>query len=679
MSFLISRRNKKPTRAEQRKALEKQTGITGTSAGPAIKRQIPTKPTPEPAPGTYTDYKLVSASDNVLHHVMRFHGGKNVNPAALAAPVKLQRKRTETPYNRYYNRYNQYNNQGQNNTGATTGNNTEAGASSSAGSKDASGSKDATGTSTAGAQPATGADMALIAPFGGGVRNKQMLFKKRTKQVYLANEEERKKKEIESAPWVLEDCDGQNTWTGQLEGGQQANYYVFVFSDDGFKVVKADKWYKFNPKIPYATLTAEEAEEQYEKAQKQPSSSRWLMRSKNKRKREDGEEGAEDDAEGEQLITVDHEDEAGYDEDEAKERRKKRGKHGDVDEMDFDEVWQDDEEMPSEMPGFEEDAKDDPRKKYGQAADSDEDEDEAEDQSRLNETGKAIKKALLKLEKNKVYADDDDKDPYASDQDSSDSDLDEIDKEKDAKKEDGAHTATQEVTKPNAKGKANAKAPLIAKKPSAMKPATPSKAMSVKATKSKSVPLPNPRNASLPNNDANKAAAAPSSSPSTKVVTSSKATSAKATKGKSSALPTPRNASAGALQSSDNNKTASTSTSSSPSMSSPPAAVHGRSSSPGATEKKRKRPMEGEASEAGSSKKGPHPADSTTSSDDQWLITEEEIVNVLKSRPGLTTRDLIVALGKKLKKDSRNKTILAALVKKVAVAKDGILALREGL
>lgn len=50
-----------------------------------------------------------------------------------------------------------------------------------------------------------------------------------------------------------------------------------------------------------------------------------------------------------------------YDEDEAKERRKKRGKHGDVDEMDFDEVWQDDEEMPSEMPGFEDDAKDDVR------------------------------------------------------------------------------------------------------------------------------------------------------------------------------------------------------------------------------------------------------------------------------------------------------------------------------
>jgi transcription initiation factor TFIIF subunit alpha len=45
--------------------------------------------------------------------------------------------------------------------------------------------------------------------------------------------------------------------------------------------------------------------------------------------------------------------------------------------------------------------------------DSDEDEDE-EEQKGLTETGKVIKKALLKLEKNRVYASDDDKDPYAS-------------------------------------------------------------------------------------------------------------------------------------------------------------------------------------------------------------------------------------------------------------------------
>ena len=36
------------------------------------------------------------------------------------------------------------------------------------------------------------------------------------------------------------------------------------------------------------------------------------MRSKNKAKTEDGEEGGEEDVEGEHLVTVDHEDDAGY-------------------------------------------------------------------------------------------------------------------------------------------------------------------------------------------------------------------------------------------------------------------------------------------------------------------------------------------------------------------------------
>jgi len=45
--------------------------------------------------------------------------------------------------------------------------------------------------------------------------------------------------------------------------------------------------------------------------------------------------------------------------------------------------------------------------------DSDEDEDE-EEKKGLTETGKQIKKALLKHQKTRVYASDDEKDPYAS-------------------------------------------------------------------------------------------------------------------------------------------------------------------------------------------------------------------------------------------------------------------------
>jgi transcription initiation factor TFIIF subunit alpha len=179
---------------------------------------------------------------------MRFHGNKEVDPTKFTQPVKLHRKKSDVNFSKGYVNY-KYNNQGLNKDSPTSVDKKDGGPAAASGSGTPAGS-------------ATGADTTLIAPYGGGVRNKQMLFKKRTRQIYIANEEERKKKEIEAAPWVIEDDDAQNTWTGQLEGGQHANYVLFVFSTDGFKVVPADKWYKFTPKIQYAPLTAEEAEEQ---------------------------------------------------------------------------------------------------------------------------------------------------------------------------------------------------------------------------------------------------------------------------------------------------------------------------------------------------------------------------------------------------------------------------------
>ncbi|KAF9138468.1 hypothetical protein BGX30_009121 [Mortierella sp. GBA39] len=626
MSFLRKRPPVQSNRQQQARALA--AGQASSNSGPTIKKKIPTSTTPQPVPGTYTDYKLVSTSRDVLHHVMRFHGQKIITPNSFTPPVKLHRKKNENQHRGYYGRYSQYNQQQQQQAA-----------------KDATGDKKdgaaaATGTPGGAAAPATtGANTALIAPYGGGVRNKQMLFKKRTRQIYIANEDERKKKEIEAAPWVLDDYDSQNNWTGQLEGGQGANYVLFVFAEDGFKVVPADKWYKFSPKLQYATLTAEEAEEQFQKSQKQSNSIRWLMRSKNK-KTEDGEEGGEEDIETEQLLAVDHDDDAGYDEDEAKDRKKKRGKHGDVDEMDFDEVWQDDEEMPADMPGFDDDAKDDPRNKHGTQMDSDEDEDDEDDPARLNETGKAVKKALRKLEKNKAYDDDDDKDPYASDKDSSDSDLDEIDKEKEMKKEEDAAAAggsTLDLSKAKSKTKANAKAPLTPKKANATKPAA-SKPVSAKALKNKP-PMPIPRNAS--------AGTQPSTKP------------------------------------------AGPSSSSAPRGSSPPAVVNGRAGSPTVSDKKRKK-MDGASQEQAedSPKKVARSSEASTSSaaashaaephDDSNLITEAEVIALLRSKPKVTTRDLIYDLKKKLRRDGRNKNILAMCVKKVATPVDGVLVLKDG-
>ena len=260
MSFLRKRPPVQSNRQQQARTLP--AGQASSNSGPTIKKKIPTSTTPQPVPGTYTDYKLVSTSRDVLHHVMRFHGQKIITPNSFTAPVKLHRKKNENPHRGYYGKYSQYNQQQQQQQQQQQATKDAAGDKKDGAAGVAAGGA-AGGTPGGAAAPATtGANTALIAPYGGGVRNKQMLFKKRTRQIYIANEDERKKKEIEAAPWVLDDYDSQNNWTGQLEGGQGANYVLFVFAEDGFKVVPADKWYKFSPKLQYATLTAEEAEEQ---------------------------------------------------------------------------------------------------------------------------------------------------------------------------------------------------------------------------------------------------------------------------------------------------------------------------------------------------------------------------------------------------------------------------------
>ncbi|KAG0226721.1 hypothetical protein BGW41_004103 [Actinomortierella wolfii] len=715
MSFLrsrppISRQNQPPY---QRRALNPAVGGgSGTGAaggGVSVKRKIEThKPAP-PIPGTYTDYKLVSTTREAMHHVMRFHGNRDVNPMTFSAPVKLQRKRSEAPhyYRGWNHRYNHYNNQN-NNAGdiknaagvAGAGAAAAGGAGSANGVGGASGPGGAAGANGAaaggagaagapGQAPTTagGADISLIAPYGRGVINKQMLFKKRTKQVFLANEEERRKKEIESAPWVIEDYDSQNVFTGQLEGGQHAQYMLFVFSDDGFKVVPADKWYKFSPKIQYPTLTSEEAEEQYQKYTKQ-ANMRWLMRKKMATKTgEDGEEGAEEDAEGDQFMAVDHED-RGYDDDEdERARRRKRGKHGDADEMDFEEVFQDDEEAPIDIPGFEEEDRDDPRKRpRGLGYGSDEDDDEEDDgtKPKLDAQGREIRKSLLKLEKNRVYAaSDDEKDPYASDKDTSDSDLDEVEKEKEKevkKEEEQLPNATSILEKANKKKQAAAAAaakgsPMLGKKNAAGKPIKPVSAKMMKgkgalatSTSSSGVGSPSPAAASAAASPAGRA-----TSPSTTADGRALSPPAGSPSKMRSASPVGRSSSpptgpsekkkrklneSGAESGADDARKQRVGSSSN---------LHAASVSSGA----------GSGSAAAPGASAGVPASAEGPQDDSMLITEDEVVHILRTRTRITTRDLINELKKKLKKDVRNRNTLAQIIKKVALVQEGFLVLRN--
>jgi transcription initiation factor TFIIF subunit alpha len=139
----------------------------------------------------------MSSSKNELHNIMNFKTVKPVKLETFTPPVKLQRKDPHAPPPQPH----------QEQLGAPEAVNEEP---------------------TRG--PKTGADTSLIAPMGGATRNKQMLFKKRTRQIFLAKEDTRKLREEEQKPWVLEDFDNQNSFVGTLEGGQQSDYMLFVFA-----------------------------------------------------------------------------------------------------------------------------------------------------------------------------------------------------------------------------------------------------------------------------------------------------------------------------------------------------------------------------------------------------------------------------------------------------------------
>eukprot|EP01117_Protostelium_nocturnum_P000034 TRINITY_DN10123_c105_g1_i1.p1 TRINITY_DN10123_c105_g1~~TRINITY_DN10123_c105_g1_i1.p1 ORF type:complete len:440 (-),score=174.32 TRINITY_DN10123_c105_g1_i1:35-1354(-) len=58
----------------------------------------------------------------------------------------------------------------------------------------------------------------------------------------------------------LEDGDATYGYDGKLEGGQQANYALFMMEGSEFKVYNVDEWYNFKPKQNHKIMSLEEAE-----------------------------------------------------------------------------------------------------------------------------------------------------------------------------------------------------------------------------------------------------------------------------------------------------------------------------------------------------------------------------------------------------------------------------------
>lgn len=118
------------------------------------------------------------------------------------------------------------------------------------------------------------ADLSLIAPDGGAVKNRKNLFKKKTKQIFKVSQDRMRLRREERHPWVLEgNPDGQpvegsqtvpgETWVGRMEDTGDKSFVMFVFEDDKdeFQIMDVRRWYKFQQRPTYNTLNQDEAEE----------------------------------------------------------------------------------------------------------------------------------------------------------------------------------------------------------------------------------------------------------------------------------------------------------------------------------------------------------------------------------------------------------------------------------
>lgn len=188
----------------------------------------------------------------------------------------------------------------------------------------------------AGSSALTAAELEKISPAGGAARNKKFMFKKKTRQIYEYDMGAKLLRQREALPWVLE-SHGTETpkeeLRGTLEGGSTSRYVAFVFRKGGFYVRPIKRIYTFRPRPTYHVPTAEETEELLN-AKKKINMDKWFQLNK----RLEIDDKPKDSSKSSFKVLDDEEDN-----DDEDQPRTKRG--DDIDELDFDEDFQDDEEM----------------------------------------------------------------------------------------------------------------------------------------------------------------------------------------------------------------------------------------------------------------------------------------------------------------------------------------------
>ncbi|BGP29429.1 transcription factor IIF subunit tfg1 [Rhodotorula toruloides] len=278
--------------------------------------------------------------------------------------------------------------------------------------------------------------------------------------------------EAKSAQTDSKNGAGLSGWRPAAEasatGGGGSAYVAFVLSEDGehFEVVPVNRWYRFNQGPKYMTLAEEEAEQEYNRQQKSKETERWMMHRRaapasgsstpqpsasTSGSNGTGSGGAVSASALRARMMARSATGTRADSSDIDERGRPRvrtvisaggegGRGGggarggraqdqDADEFDYEEDFQDDEEGIAQIDDL---ADDDERKELEErirremrAVERMEDTPEAEDDDevtkRLTGTGKEIKKLVKKSDKSGAYeSDDEDENPYASDEIDSD-------------------------------------------------------------------------------------------------------------------------------------------------------------------------------------------------------------------------------------------------------------------
>lgn len=269
-------------------------------------------------------------------------------------------------------------------------------------------------------------ELAQIAPSANPAAPKRPSNKQKKIQEVLRHDQTEEQKAAtqlryeEALQWHLEDFDNKQAWVGGYESALSSTYAQLHFKDGRFNMLPLEKWYKFIPKLHVRQMQLEEAEERIEKEANLKSEPGWLVQRKAEDKRAKLEEEANRKATSKLWLGSALAEKRGN----ANSTRVKQ-EMLEVDDLDFEEDWADDEENPI-WEGDQEDVKANEErikrdqlqanvfamkdeKTYDQA-------DELERRARQieKEHGKRVKKALMKRERNRIY-ESDSENPFDSD------------------------------------------------------------------------------------------------------------------------------------------------------------------------------------------------------------------------------------------------------------------------